>query len=291
MAVFGRKKTGSVLCTSCGVLVGVNDQTCYNCGRRNPALWGFAPVLRELGGDYGLVTLIMGVNVIIFALTLLRSILSGDGIDLNLSDLFSFLGPASIVNAEFGSSGVAPVVVYGRWWTVLSAGWLHAGILHLGFNMMAFRQLGPPIAELYGPGRMVIIYVVASASGFVLSTLAGTYFPHIPLLGAGTVTVGASAAIAGLVGALWHYGRRGGSSMAQQYANTFVVYMIIIGVAMPGIDNWAHFGGLAGGYGMGRLLDPLKRERTDHVLIALCCLAVSVAAVAVSFFMPLVPRG
>jgi rhomboid protease GluP len=291
MAVFGRKKTGSVLCTSCGVLVGVNDETCYNCGRRNPALWGFAPVLRELGGDLGLVTLIMGANVIVFALALLRSVMLGVGINLELSNLFSFLGPASFVNAEFGASGVAPVVGNGRWWTVLSAGWLHAGILHIGFNMMALRQLGPPIAELYGPGRMVIIYIAGSAAGFALSTLAGLYFPHIPLLGAGTVTIGASAAIAGLVGALWHYGHRGANSMARQYANTFVVYMIIIGLAMPGIDNWAHFGGLAGGYGMGRLLDPLKRERTDHVLIALCCLAVSLASVAVSFFMPLEPRG
>ena len=45
--MFKRKTEGSVLCTSCGVLVGVNDPTCYNCGRRNPGLWGFGPALRS----------------------------------------------------------------------------------------------------------------------------------------------------------------------------------------------------------------------------------------------------
>ena len=55
-----RKTEGSVLCTSCGVLVGVNDDRCYNCGRRNPGLWGYAQVLRSLGQDLGFVPLVMG---------------------------------------------------------------------------------------------------------------------------------------------------------------------------------------------------------------------------------------
>jgi rhomboid protease GluP len=202
--------------------------------------------------------------------------------------LFSFGGPSPIVWFEFGASGRAPVYNFGRWWTVLSAGWLHAGLIHIFFNMNALRQLGPAIAELYGPGRMVIIYTAGSVAGFTLSTLAGIYFPNVPLLRAGGVTVGASAAIAGLIGALWHYGQRGGNTMAQNAARTFVIYMIVIGFA-GGIDHWAHGGGFAGGYLMSRLLDPLTRERTDHVLIAVICLVISLASVAVSFFMPLVP--
>jgi len=286
--VFGRKRQGSVLCTSCGVLVGVNDDKCYNCGRRNPALWGFAPALRALGADLGLVNFIIAACVIVFGLTLIRSMLIGAGIDT--SGLFSFGGPALFVWGEFGASGVLPVFTYGRWWTVLSAGWIHAGVIHIFFNMNALRQLGPAIAELYGPGRMVIIYTAGSVAGFTLSTLAGRYMPHVPLLGAGDITAGASAAIAGLIGALWHYGQRGGSSMAQNAARSFVIYMVVIGFA-GGIDNWAHGGGFAGGYLMSRLLDPLTRERTDHVLIAIVCLVVTLGAVVVSFFMPLVPVG
>ena len=52
---WGRQKTGSVVCRSCGLLVGVNDEECYHCGARNPALWGFAPWLRGLGADLGFI--------------------------------------------------------------------------------------------------------------------------------------------------------------------------------------------------------------------------------------------
>ena len=57
--MFKRQKTGSVVCASCGSLVGVNDEQCYTCGRRNPGLWGFGPVLRRLGHDFGFVTLVV----------------------------------------------------------------------------------------------------------------------------------------------------------------------------------------------------------------------------------------
>jgi hypothetical protein len=53
---------------------------------------------------------------------------------------------------------------------------------------------------------------------------------------------------------------------------------------MPGIDNYAHAGGFGGGYLAGRLLDPLKPERIDHVLVAVGCLAASLLAVVVSVF-------
>src|SRR5262245_30456589 len=81
--VFKRQRTGSVLCTSCGVLVGVNDETCYNCGRRNPALWGFAPALRSLGADLGFVPFVIGTCTVLYVLTLLAS-----GNQINMSGLF-----------------------------------------------------------------------------------------------------------------------------------------------------------------------------------------------------------
>ena len=53
--MFKRQRTGSVVCASCGSLVGVNDDRCYTCGRRNPGLWGYGPLLRRLGNDLGFV--------------------------------------------------------------------------------------------------------------------------------------------------------------------------------------------------------------------------------------------
>jgi rhomboid protease GluP len=282
-SVLGRKRTGSVLCASCGVLVGVNDDKCYNCGRRNPALWGFAPVLRSLGSDLGIVPVLIGACVVVYAIGLLRSMASGG---IQTRGLFSLFGPAPIVVLQMGASGVLPVFGLNRWWTVLSAGWLHAGLLHLAFNMMALRQLGPAIAELYGPARMTIIYVAGSVVGFTCSTLAGRYMPNLPFVGAGLYTLGASASIAALIGALWHYGRRGGSLMARSHASTYILYMVVIGF-MGGIDNWAHAGGFAGGYFVSRYLDPLKPERTDHMVVALLCLLMSLASVALSMFVSL----
>jgi len=71
--VFKRQTSGSVICASCGVLVGVNDETCYNCGRRNPSLWGFAPALRALGTDLGFVPFVIGACAVLYGLTLVFS--------------------------------------------------------------------------------------------------------------------------------------------------------------------------------------------------------------------------
>jgi rhomboid protease GluP len=153
----------------------------------------------------------------------------------------------------------------GRWWTVFSAGWLHAGILHILFNMMAVRQLAPATAELYGPARMVIIYVVAGASGFLVSSLAGAFLPALPFLSGGQFTVGASASIAGLIGALLHYGRRGGSGIARSYASSYILMLVVYGVMLQGIDNYAHAGGFGGGYLAAMVLDPPQtRTRRPH---------------------------
>jgi len=83
------------------------------------------------------------------------------------------------------------VFQFGRWWTVLSAGWLHGGLLHIAFNLLWVRQLAPETAELYGPGRTVIIYTAASMVGFTISSVMGVLLPGLPVIGGSVVTVGA----------------------------------------------------------------------------------------------------
>ena len=272
-----RQRTGSVLCTSCGVLVGVSDDKCYNCGRRNPGLWGFAPILRSLGNDLGFVPFVIGTCGVVYVLTLIAS--RGA---LNQGSVLSFLGPSQRALFLFGESGAIPVFVYGRWWTVLSAAWLHAGLLHILFNMMAVRQLAPPTADFYGPGRTVIIYTTGAVAGFALSSFARVYIPALPFLAGSSYTVGASASIAGLIGALLYYGRRTGSGIVQGEATRYVLMLVFYGFLMPGIDNYAHAGGVGGGYLAAMILDPLKPERGDHVFIALICLALSIGSIVAS---------
>jgi rhomboid protease GluP len=196
--------------------------------------------------------------------------------------MLSFLSPSTRSLFLFGSSGAVPVFGFHRWWTILSAAWLHAGVLHILFNMMWVRDLAPAVARLYGPGRAVVIYTVSAASGFAASSLMGAV-PLLPrfLSGAG-FTVGASAPIFGLVGALLYYGRRGGSSMISQQAKGLAMTMLLFGFVMPGIDNWAHLGGLGGGWVASRVLDPLKPERGDHVLLAGLCLLLTLASLVAS---------
>jgi rhomboid protease GluP len=276
-SVFRRQTSGSVICTSCGVLVGVNDDKCDNCGRRNPGLWGFAPLLRSLGGDMGFVPFVIGACAILYGLTLVAS--RGN---IGMGSALSFFSPSLPAIFMFGASGSVPVFQFGRWWTVLSAGWLHGGLLHIFFNMMALRQLAPAVADLYGPGRMVIIYTVGSVAGFALSSVAGAYVPAFFFLRGSSFTLGASAAIAGLIGAMLHYGHRSGSSITRSYASQYILMLVVMGFLISGIDNYAHAGGFAGGYLAARLLDPLKPERVDHVGIALGCLALSILSVVAS---------
>jgi membrane associated rhomboid family serine protease len=279
-----RKTEGSVICTSCGVLVGVNDDRCYNCGRRNPSLWGFAPVLRSLGQDLGFGNVVVGSTITLYVLSLL---LSGARMQMPLS-------PSTEVLFLLGASGAVPVMAYGRWWTFLTAGWLHAGPLHVLFNVLWIRQLAPVVADLYGPARMIIIYTLSGVTGFALSTLAGVYLANAPFFLRGAAfTVGASAPIFGLLGALVYHGRRGGSSYVSQAGLQYALFLGVFGLIFPGVDNYAHAGGFAGGYLAGLLLDPLKQERVDHMVMALLCLLLTAVALGASFVtaLPLLLAG
>jgi len=271
--MFKRQTEGSVICTSCGVLVGVSDETCYNCGRRNPGLWGYGPALRRLGQDLGFVPFVIGGTITLYVLSLL---LSGTRIQAMLS-------PSTEVLFLLGASGALPVFQFGRWWTVLTAGWLHAGVLHLVFNVMWIRQLAPAVADLFGAGRMVIIYTVSGVVGFTVSSIAGLYLGHLPVIGGAMFSVGASAPIFGLLGALVHYGRRTGNSHVGQSGLQYALFLGVFGLIFPGIDNWAHAGGFAGGWLVSLVLDPSKRERVDHLAIAVICLLLTVVALIASF--------
>jgi rhomboid protease GluP len=270
-------RPSSVLCPSCGSLVGVRDEQCLNCGRRNPGMWGFAHVLRNLGDDHAFAMLVMWACGALYLASL-----AADIGGIRTSGLLSMFSPSMQSLFLFGASGAIPVFGYGRWWTVLSAAWLHAGVLHILFNMMWVRDLAPATARLYGPGRTAIIYMVAGITGFLASSLAGilAFLPRF--LGGAGFTVGASAPIFGLIGALLHYGRRGGSSYIGQQAKSLAITMLLFGFIMPGIDNWAHLGGLGGGWLAAKVLDPLKPERGDHVLAAVGLLVLSVLSIGYS---------
>jgi rhomboid protease GluP len=264
-----RRTTGSVVWRSCGRLVGVNDEKCFNCGAWNPGLWGFAPLVQKLGYDLGFVQIVTWGCVGLYIATLVY-----DPSEIRTGGLTSILGPSSKSLVVFGGSGAIPVFGFGRWWTLLSAAWLHGGLLHILFNMMWIRQLAPVTADIYGASRLVIIYTVSSITGFLFSTLAG-----VPL------TIGASAPLFGLFGALVWAGKRTGSTELGRQAMIYAVVLLIFGFLWPNVDNYAHIGGFVGGALAGIGLDPLKRESFGNLLAALVCLALTLLSVLASIIL------
>jgi rhomboid protease GluP len=244
-------------------------------------LWGFAPVLRRLGNDLGFIPLIVYGSGGMYVLALVLTVMFGGNI-MGSGGPLGILAPREDIQVLLGASGAVPVFSYGMWWSVLSAGWLHASILHIVMNMLWVRNLGPATADLYGGPRMVIIYTAGSAAGFLLSSVLGL-FP-LPKFGA-RLTVGASAPIFGLLGALMYYGQRSGSSIVHAEAKGYAVAFFVFGLIFPGVDNAAHAGGFIGGYLAGMLMDPLKPERVNHMIGALACMGATVLAILASIFM------
>ena len=277
--MFKRQRTGSVVCPSCGSLVGINDDQCYTCGRKNPGMWGFAPLLRRLGNDLGFVPLVIYGCGALYVAGLLLTLAMGGNV-LGSSNPMGMLAPSRPVQIMLGASGPTTVLGLGMFWTVLSAGWLHVSALHILFNMMWVRNLGPATADIYGGPRTVIIYTASSLGGFALSTFLGLF--RLPLFGAPDVTMGASAPIFGLLGALMYYGKRGGSSAVHAEAKGYALALFVFGLIMPGVDNAAHAGGFIGGYLSSMWLDPLKPERINHMVGALVCLVATAAAILAS---------
>jgi len=276
--MLGRRTSGSVVCPSCGSLVGVRDDKCYTCGRANPGLWGFGPMLRQLGADLGFVPLVVGASSTLYVLTLAAS-----GTDIfRTQGLMEILAPSTRALRLFGMSGAVPLFGYGAWWTLLSASWLHANLLHILFNMLWVRDLGPATADVIGPSRTVILYTISGVTGFLFSSLMPMLPLGIPFLHGAGFTLGASAAIFGLLGALVHYGRISGSSLTYSTALRYAVILFVFGLIMPGVDNTAHLGGFLGGYATSAFFNPMSRERGDHLIWAIVCVVATLFAVLFS---------
>jgi rhomboid protease GluP len=163
-----------------------------------------------------------------------------------------------------------PIDRLGRWWTLLAANYLHGGLLHIFFNMMALRQLAPFIAREYGPARLVILYTVGGILGFWVSYLAGVRF-----------TIGASAALCALIGAILFYGRSRGGVYGQAVFKQVGIWALVIfglGLLLPNINNWGHGGGIVAGALLGWVLgyEEKRAETATHRTLAAICAAATV---------------
>ena len=258
----------AILCPRCHKIVSSDAETCPHCGQRKPGLWGATATIRKLGLQLNfphLITVFCGV------LYLLALALDPSAI-FQTQGLMQILSPSLEASIKLGVTGTRPVT-YGWWWTLITAIYLHGGLLHIFFNMMWVRQLGPVVEELFGPFRLFAIFTIAGITGFIASTLAGHAF-----------TLGASGSIFGLLAAAIAYGRRAGSQLFTRQFLQWAVLLFIMGFVMPGVDNWAHGGGFVGGYAAAYVFSrSSEREGLGAYLAGGLCLLATVGAFVLQF--------
>jgi membrane associated rhomboid family serine protease len=257
-----RQNRNSILCPNCRGLISIDEERCPHCGLGNPgSRWKNISFGRGLLGADRIITNIISVNVGMFILSIL---MNPGSIGFSANPL-GFLSPGTKTLVLLGATGTIPIDEFHRWWSVLSANYLHGSILHILFNMIALWQIGPLVVQEYGAYRMFSIFTLSGVGGFLASYLAG-----VPL------TIGASAAICGLIGATLYFGKSRGGLYGQTVYRQVVGWVIAIfgfGFLVPGINNWAHGGGILCGVLTGFLLGYQEREQENfyHKLLGVIC--------------------
>ena len=204
-------------------------------------------------------------NVLMYVISLL---FSGKNIIFTLNPFYALTPSMDALNF-LGASGRLPIAGFEAWWSLVTANWLHGGLLHVIFNMLALRTVAPLVMEEFGVCRMFSIYTLTGIAGFLLSYIGNVY-----------LTIGASSGICGLIGALLFFGKsRGGEWGKLVYKQTtgWVVSLVLVGFLMSNINNWSHAGGLFSGIFFGWVMgyDEKRNENIFDRSLALAFLALT----------------
>lgn len=168
---------------------------------------------------------LLAVTVVLFCLQLLSESLLGQNIDLPF-----------LIGGKINE-----LILQGQVWRLITPVFLHGNLLHIGFNMYALFSIGPTLEKYYGHGRFLLLYLLAGYTGNVLSFILSP-----------NPSLGASTAIFGLVAAEAVFIFRNRKLFGDRAVSMLINLGVIIAVNLllglqPGIDNWGHLGGLAGG--------------------------------------------
>ena len=277
MSQIGKK---SMLCPNCRKLISSDEAQCPYCGIANPgAIWK-RYAFHALNGPRDIVTIIFYTNLVFYILSIL---IDPRGIGMSMNPL-AFLSPSDNSLFILGATGSIPIGFFHRWWTLVSASFLHGSVLHIFFNLAALRQLGPFVSREFGTSRFIMIYFVSGVVGFFASALADVRF-----------TIGASASLCGLIGAILYYGKSRGGFYGQavyKQAMSWIIGLVIFGLLVPGINNWAHGGGLAAGALIGFLAgyEDKKHESHLHQTLAAVFFAITVLVLSWAVLQAFIPR-
>jgi len=240
------------MCSNCRAFIKTSDRVCPYCEVRvGPRAIDVREPRAILGGfiphAHFTTSIILLLNFGLFAATVVSSMRAGH------SDAFFGIDGRTLL--DFGATRRWEILGLGEWWRLVAAGFLHGGIIHIAMNSWVMFDLGAQVEEIYGNARFMVIYFLATVGGFFASMLWSS----------NSTSVGASAGLCGLIGAMLALGVRNrtatGAAIRGMYTR-WIVYLLVFGVVMPGIDNAAHIGGLAAGFAMGFVAGTPKLTNT-----------------------------
>lgn len=154
----------------------------------------------------------------------------------------------------------------GEIWRAITAAFLHADIMHLALNMYSLFIIGRQIETFLGKGKFLIVYLISAITGSLLSAVAS-----------GNPSVGASGAIFGLMGSLLYFGyhyRTYLGSVVKNQILPIIALNLMLGFMSPGIDNFAHIGGLVGGIFSTMAVGIDGRSKIDEKISGILCLLI-----------------
>ena len=224
--------------------------------------------LTDMWDPAELVRFLITANIVLFVTALL---IEPQSVNTSLNPMV-FLSPGTEVLFKLGASGRFPVFAEDRWWTLITANYLHGSLLHLVFNVSALRSIGKISIGIFAPSRFFLIYSLGGVAAMAASSLAG-----IPL------TLGASGSICALIGSVsyddWR-AHKGNLKMRIASVGVWVVFIAVIGLTLPNINNWAHAVGFVSGFLFGSLFwrESSQGETRAFRVAATSCMLLTIGA-------------
>jgi rhomboid protease GluP len=280
-------ETAHRMCPNCRGLIERNASVCPLCGMRVKAPRARAGTAsgRVLGGVIPMpstaTSVLVAANILLYAISWYLTQIAGSA-TAGAGSMWGGINGEVLVRlgAKFG-----PLIYAGEWWRLVTAMFLHAGLLHIGFNLWCLFDLGPEVESLLSTPKFIVLYLVTGIAGFLLSLWWSPF----------SISIGASGAVLGLIGILigasFHHGHLGKEYRSQLWR--WVIYIFIFGLFFS-VDNAAHIGGLAAGALLGYFIpegEPSTRAGENFwntlALISILVIAGSFALMALQLNRPL----
>lgn len=263
------------MCPNCRAFITIRDRVCPYCGvQLGPRAIDFRPnqfVASFLPSANLTAIIIISINILFFLLELIINYRAFNSSPTNLD-----IRSAIVLGAKY-----APFIRGGQWWRLITAGFLHGGLIHIAMNSWSLFILVTEVEQFYGTSRLIAAFFVSTFTGFLFS------YYWAP----GSPSLGASAACFGMFGIMLAMGVRQRADPLVQAVRAHYGQWLIFGIVlslMPGIDMAAHVGGFVGGFLVGLLGGlpglPNSQRETLWKMIAAVALLITVYAFVLDFF-------